>query len=145
GYVQEITPKGRKVWDWNSKDHIGLAETGDWWPALIKEQQRSPVRNRSYDIVHINAVAPDGNSLVLSFRHLDAIYRINRATGAVEWKIGGTRRPESLDIVGDPQYGGTSLGGPHDVRVLPDGTVTVFDNGTARDRPPRAVRYRVDQ
>jgi len=144
-YVQEITPSGRKVWDWDSKDHIGLSETADWWPALIQEQRQSPARSRYYDLVHINSIEPDGDSLILSFRYLDAIYKINRSTGAVEWKIGGTHRPESLNIVGDPTYGGATFGGQHDARVLPDGTVTVFDNGTARERPPRAVRYRVDE
>ena len=145
GYIQEITPSGRKVWDWNSKDHIDLSETADWWPSLIQQQQQSPARNRYYDIVHINSVEPDGDSLILSFRDLDAVYKINRSTGAVEWKIGGTHRPESLNIVGDPAYGGTTFGGQHDARVLPDGTVTVFDNGTQRDRPPRAVRYRLNE
>jgi hypothetical protein len=28
--------------------------------------------------------------------------------------------------------------------VLPDGSVTVFDNGTDRGRPPRVVRYSID-
>jgi hypothetical protein len=36
------------------------------------------------------------------------------------------------------------FGGQHDVRALPDGTVTLFDNGTDRGRPPRALRFRID-
>ncbi len=45
----------------------------------------------------------------------------------VDWKLGGTHTPQSLTIVGDP------LGGPrrqHDVRVLPNGHITMFDNRT---------------
>src|SRR5262249_22910245 len=29
--IQEVDPQGNVVWSWNSKDHIGLAETGRWW------------------------------------------------------------------------------------------------------------------
>ena len=35
-------------------------------------------------------------------------------------------------------------GAQHDARRLPGGTVSIFDNGTALGRPPRAVRYRID-
>ena len=38
------------------------------------------------------------------------------------------------------------FGGPHDARVLDGGrVVTVYDNGTRRDRPPRLVAYRIDR
>jgi hypothetical protein len=81
---------------------------------------------------------------VISTRYTDALYRIDRATGRVDWKLGGTHTPESLAIAGDPRYGATTFGGQHDARVLPDGTVTVYDNGTDRGRPPRDLRYRID-
>ena len=45
----------------------------------------------------------------------------------------------------DPYAGPTLFGGQHDARVLPDGTIALHDNGTGRSRPPRAVRYRVDE
>jgi hypothetical protein len=93
--------------------------------------------------VHINAVEPDGNGLLVSTRHTDSIYRISRADGHVEWKLGGTDTPQSLDIVGDRAPPAT-LGGQHDVRRLADGSVSVFDNGTNLGRAPRAARYRVD-
>ncbi len=132
--VQKLTPDGKLLWEWNSKDHISLAETGRWWDGL----------EEPYDLVHINAVEPtnDGRDYLISLRHTDAIYRLNGETGDVEWKLGGEPTPESLDVVDDP-YGDYPFGGQHDVRQLGNGTITVHDNATNLDHPTRAVRYRI--
>jgi hypothetical protein len=81
---------------------------------------------------------------VISCRHTDALYRIERKTGRVDWKLGGRHTSKSLELIGDPKYGSKSFGGQHDVRVLPDGTITVYDNGSRRERPPRLLRFRID-
>ena len=139
--IQEVTPQGALVWSWNAKDHLALDETGRWWSSLVQAQL--PDGRRVYDPVHINAVEPDGDGLLVSMRHTDSIYRISRVDGHVEWKLGGTDTPQSLDIVGDRAAPAT-LGGQHDVRRLADGSVSVFDNGTGLGRPPRAARYLVN-
>lgn len=46
-------------------------------------------------------------------------------------------------MLGDP-LAEVSFGGQHDARREPDGTVALHDNGTGLNRPPRAVRYRLD-
>jgi hypothetical protein len=81
--------------------------------------------------------------VLVSLRQTDAVYAIDRATGQIHWKLGGTPTPDSLTVVGDPDAA-APLGGQHDVRLLADGTITVFDDGTFLGRPPRAVRYRID-
>jgi arylsulfotransferase ASST len=143
--IQELTPDGKLVWSWNSKDHVDLSETGRWWPSLIASQETAPPDQRAYDLIHINSVEPDGNGFVVSARYLDAVFRIDRKTGAIDWKLGGTHRPESLTVAGDP-LGDTPFAGQHDARLFEDGTVTVYDNGNGpkRDRAPRVVRYRID-
>jgi hypothetical protein len=134
--IQEITPKGRVAWSWNSKDHIPLSDTGDrWWPRI---------RTRyGWDPVHANSVEPDGDGVILSARHADAVYRIDKETGAIDWKLGGSRRAASLTV---PGHVGDELlfGGQHDARLYGDGTLTLFDNGSRTTRPPRALRYRID-
>lgn len=148
--VQELDAAGNLVWSWNAATHVSFDETGRWW------QNQDPIKTQDgqrnvWDPDHINAVEPDGpNHILISLRHTDAIYRINKTTGEIEWKLGGTQTPQSLTILGDPNAG-SDFGGQHDVRRLPDGTISLHDNGTARYladgvtfRAPRALRFDVD-
>jgi hypothetical protein len=138
--IVEIDQNSTVLWSWSTREHIALSEAGDsgWYPAVAA------------DIIHMNAVEPDGtDGLMFSARNLNAIYHISKTTGAVDWKIGGTHRPESLTVIGDirPTAAGANgqvLSGQHDVRKWPDGTVSVNDNGTLVGRPPSVLRYRVD-
>jgi hypothetical protein len=144
GY-QEITPGGSVVRQWFASDHIPMSEVPAAWCDTI-----NGTTGDIYDVYHANSVEPAGNDVVLSFRHLDAVYRVSGADGSIVWKLGGTARPESLTILNDPEFGpgGGGFGGQHDARVLGDGTVTVHDNGfhagTGPRHPPRAVRYAID-
>lgn len=137
GEIQELTPAGQLVWSWNTKDHIRPSETD--WPAPLRTL---PDGESAFDVFHLNSVQPDGQGgLVISGRHVNAVYRIDMATGKVTWKLGGTKRPESLKVTGDPRR--PTFEKQHDARLLPDGSVTVFDNRSDTG-PPRAVRFRVD-
>jgi hypothetical protein len=133
--IEELTPNGALVWSWSAMDHIPVSETEQqWWQQYL-------VNASPADPYHMNAVEPDGDGMVVSLRHLDALIRIDKASGNIVWKLSGTPRPESLTILGDP-YG--NFGGQHDARILSDGTLTLHDNGTHQGRAPRAVHYRID-
>ena len=141
--VEEVTPKRKVVWSWRSSDHIDLSETSRWYQQNVIG---SPVHlhdgTPAYDIVHINAVEPYGRShFLVSLRHTDAVYDVAKPSGDIQWKLGGTQTPRSLTILGDDV---ADFGGQHDVRLLPDGTITLHDNGTGRGRLPRALRFRID-
>lgn len=141
--IEEVTPAGNVVWEWSTAGHIGLEETGRWWPTAL-------LGAAGADIVHMNAVEPVGDDAVLiSLRHTDAVYKVDKATGSIIWKLGGTWTPKSLTVKGDPE-GAYPLGGQHDVRLLPGGTateyeITVHDNNTNLPGPPRGVRYKIDE
>jgi Arylsulfotransferase (ASST) len=127
---QELTPNGVPVWQWDAASHIPVTETTAAWRA----QETSEVRT-SYDPWHFNSIEPTGDGYILGFRHLDAIYKVeNTVVGNIVWKLGGTPHPESLQIVNDPFNG---ISGQHDARLLPDGSVTLYDNGTLGLGPPR--------
>jgi hypothetical protein len=137
--LQRIDGNGKLVWSWKSEDHVSLASTGRWWPYVVDHP--APY---GYDIAHWNSIEPHGNSVIASFRALDSVYKINEASGAVAWKLGGTSTGRSLEVVGDPND--YPLGAQHDARLLADGTLSVFDNRTALSDPtPRMVRYRINQ
>jgi hypothetical protein len=140
--VQELAPDGRLLWSWNSSDHVALGETGRWYPSQLSTPVPLPDGRSAYDIVHLNAIAPYGpNHVLISLRHTDALYLLDKRTGAVVSKLGGTHTPQSLAIKGDG--GRPDFGGQHDVQRLADGTITVHDNGTGRGRPPRALRFKI--
>lgn len=134
--IQEIRSDGSLAWSWDSGDHIGLEETGRWWDTILPQGQ-------PYDVVHWNSVERNGNSLLMSFRHLDAVYKIDRATGDIIWKLGGTPTPESLEITNGP--GGLPFGGQHDARLNKDGTISIFANNTDMSKQAAGIRYRVNE
>lgn len=143
--IQEIDPQGNVVWSWNSASHIALSESQRWAAQIVSSPTTLPDGRTAYDIVHINSIDPVGSDKVLvSLADTDAIYLIDRSTGNVIWKLGGTARPESLSIVGDPDAS-ADFGLQHDARMLSDGTITLHDDGVRRMRPPRALRFQIDQ
>ena len=141
--IQEIDPRGRVLWRWNSREHIGLGETGRWWHNVLANPRRRLQGLASFDPVHINSIEPRGrDEVVISTRHTDAVYGIRRSTGEIAWKLGGRETPESLRVVGDPAQ--KLLGGQHDARIAADGKISIYDNGKDRPRRPRVVFYRLD-
>jgi Arylsulfotransferase (ASST) len=138
--LQEVSSDGQLVWNWRSQDHISLTETGRHWRPVVHH----PIPELGYDISHWNSIEPDGKSVIASFRNLDAVYKIEKSTGKIIWKLGGKRTPKSLTVKHDPHH--YTLGAQHDARLLGDGTLTVFDNRSKLgDRTPRAVRYRINR
>jgi len=141
--IQELNPEGRLVWRWNSRGKIGLAESGRWWRNILSNGKTSVLGVRTFDPVHINSIDPRGpDEVVISARHTDAVYGIERSTGDIRWKLGGTETPDSLRIVGDPAV--KDFGGQHDARIGPNGVLSIYDNGKDRPRRPRVVFYRLD-
>ncbi len=140
--VQEVDPAGNVLWRWNSRGHIALSETGRWWRSVLSNPRRR-LQRQAYDPVHINSIEPRGrDEAIVSTRHTDAVYGIDRASGEIRWKLGGSTTGKSLRVVGDPAT--KLLGGQHDARLDRHGWLTVFDNGKDRPRRPRVVFYELD-
>jgi hypothetical protein len=140
--IQEVDPAGKVRWSWNSRGHISLRETGRWWRNVLSNPRRR-LQREIFDPVHINSIEPRGSGeVVISTRHTDAVYGIDRSTGEIRWKLGGTPTGKSLQVTGDPAT--KTLGGQHDARIDSRGRLTIFDNGKDRPRLPRVVFYRLD-
>jgi Arylsulfotransferase (ASST) len=146
GEIQQVDSDGKLLWRWSTKKHLKVRETGRWLQVVLHKNRpiSLPDGRPSYDLVHLNSVEPYGNRLVFSARHEDAVYEIDRRSGKVLWKLGGAHTSRSLKIRGglDP----ARFGGNHDARVLDGGRiVTLYDNQSLYDRPPRALAFRIDR
>lgn len=116
--MQEIDiATGEVLLDWNAFDHIDLSES---YQGLSDGADGSSAENR-YDPIHLNSVDDDGEVLILSGRHTQALYGIDRSTGELLWRLGGRRSDYTLD------EDATFLW-QHDGRRQPDGRISVFDN-----------------
>ncbi|HEX9044522.1 MAG TPA: arylsulfotransferase family protein [Candidatus Limnocylindrales bacterium] len=115
--VQEIDlATGRVVFEWRATEHIGLDES-------YIDPPTQP--GKIYDYVHGNAIEEDTDgNLLVSARNTSAIYKVDRATGDILWRLGGKR--SDFRVAHD-----ASFGWQHDVRRRFDGTLTLFDNGAA--------------
>jgi hypothetical protein len=145
GAIQEQTPDGEVVWEWNSKDHVTIEETPErWWERAWRNPHYDAQGRIRYDQFHLNAIEPWRDQYVLSTRHTDTVWGIDRKTGELIWKFGGVPTDKSLKVVGDDPYKGYPISGNHDVRMIGD-MLTIHDNGVKiKGRQPRALMYRID-
>ncbi len=139
--ILELAKGGRVLWSWQTRGHVAVAES-----QRLLDHPAEPIRQADgdWDLVHMNSVEPDGKGVIFSSRHLDAVYRVSRKTGNITWKLGGTTTGDSLNVVGDPATG-LPLGMQHDARLLPDGSLSVYDNAHTLPRAPRMIRFAVDR
>ncbi len=128
GIVQEIdVATGRVLLQWHSLDHVDPAESNQ--PVPTDPQ-------KAYDYFHINSVAEDAHGdLLISARHTSAVYKVDRATGEVVWRLGGKRS--------DFTFGeGADFAFQHDARWLSGDTLQLFDNGAEAEgaQPASSVK-----
>ncbi|MGC2374546.1 MAG: arylsulfotransferase family protein, partial [Solirubrobacteraceae bacterium] len=128
--VQEIDIKSGLVrWEWHSLDHVGTSES-----------ETTPPKGTPWDWFHLNSIdlEPSGN-VFLSARSTWAGYQLQAGSGKVLWRLGGL---QSSFRIGP----GTKTAWQHDGRILANGDVTFFDNGSNPPihRQSRAVRIALD-
>ena len=102
---------GRVLLEWRSLDHIPVTDS---YKAL----------GEPYDYLHVNSIdiAPDGN-LLISARHTWALYKVDRRTGEIMWRLGGKRSDFAMGA-------GAQFSWQHDARMPSNATISVFDDGS---------------
>ncbi len=115
GIAQEVDIEtGEVLFEWHSLEHVGLEESYVYPPS-------DP--DHLYDYFHINSIDVDSDGdLLLSARNTWTVYKVNRESGEVLWRLGGRKS----DFEMGP---GTRTAFQHDARRHEDGTMTIFDNG----------------
>ena len=104
-FLVEMTTGGKVVWEWRSWDHLDP-----------EKDVLTEVQGVREEWTHANSVfeEPDGNLLV-SFREISTVVRIDRNTGKILWKLGAP-----------------PLAGQHAPYRLASGNILIFDNGPHR-------------
>ncbi|NEE14182.1 hypothetical protein G3M58_47950 [Streptomyces sp. SID7499] len=113
--VQEIDiASGTVLHEWDSLRHVD-----------VDESYLSSIPLLPYDYVHINSMSvdTDGN-LLLSGRNTHAVYKVDRHSGDIIWRLGGKKNDFTMEK-------GASFAWQHDVSREGDGTLSVFDNAAA--------------
>ena len=121
--LEEMAPDGSSIWQWNVFDALTPGTSSDW--------------------THGNALDLDGmpGRALYSAPALDTIFAIDRATGAIVWRLGhdGSFAP-------DPDVADPWFLFEHDPVVLSNGHLLVYDNGRPGIREAtRVTEYALDE
>jgi Arylsulfotransferase (ASST) len=135
GVFQEIDLKtGLVRREWHALDHVAITAT---YAKLEAAKARTAF---PFDFFHINSLQqiPGGQTLV-SARNTWTIYKLNATTGQVLTRIGGKHSSVEMGS-------GTRTAWQHDARMLANGEITVFDNGSEPKVQPqsRGIVERLD-
>jgi hypothetical protein len=114
--VQAVDIKtGLVRWEWHSVDNVDVRAS------------HAPVPTEAipWDWFHLNSIDPQGDGKVLiSARSMWAAYELDERSGRIQWQLGGEHPSFAMGA-------GTETAWQHDVRLVNDGTITAFDNGSS--------------
>jgi len=112
--VQEIdVASGNVLLEWHSLPDVALGES-------YRAAPTSP--DVPYDYFHLNSVNPDTDgNLLISSRFTRTVFKLNRTTGAIIWRLGGKRSDFALGP-------GLPFAFQHDAIAVDAKTIRIFDN-----------------
>lgn len=110
--IQEVDVRsGRLVSEWRSLAHIAPEES---YLAV----------GEPYDYLHMNSIALTGDgNLLVSGRETWTLYKLDRRTGAVIWRLGGKRTDFALGK-------GAQFAWQHHATPLSEQSISLFDDGS---------------
>lgn len=113
GFEEIDIATGQVLLSWNSLEHVPISHTEAW------------AQNDSLDYFHLNSVDLDADGdFIISARHTSTVYRLNRQTGQIIWRLGGRFSDFRLGV-------GVRFGWQHDASMESANVVRIFDNATA--------------
>ena len=127
--VQHVSASGGVLFEWSPFDHFAITD-GD--PA--------DRRGASVNWTHGNAIDLDSDgNLIVSFRNLSEVTKIDVHTGDVLWRLGGRRNEFTFVDAPTP-----SFAGQHSARAYAPGALMLLDN-IGDPTESRAEWYTIDE
>jgi len=118
--IAEMDPAGETVWTWEAADHIPAA---------------------SVEHIHCNMTQVVGDFAYIHAHQLACLYKIDRETGEIVWKLG---RDRDFGVVGD--HADPWFDFAHGPEILGNGDLLLYDNGGTLERPfSRVMQYAIDE
>ncbi|MBM2816675.1 MAG: hypothetical protein HW421_3437 [Ignavibacteria bacterium] len=136
--IQEIDVYNSVVFQWDCSDHIDVTDA----------TEDVNLTATTIDPYHINQVVYDfDGNILISFRNLDAVYKISRSTGEIIWIMGGTKsRRNQFTFINDTRDNFSGFSHQHDPNRLSNGNILLFDNGNLKtNQYSRAVEYEINE
>ena len=128
--LQHVDPAGNLLFEWNPFDHFEITDADS--TVYRSQAEVNWTHGNSFDFDE------DGN-ILLSFRSLNEITKINSQSGEVIWRMGGLRNQFTFE--GAPDAG---FSRQHNVRVVGPGRFIILDNLGLAITESRYERYSVD-
>jgi hypothetical protein len=131
--IQEVDNEQNVYWQWRSWDHLNILDASD----VLNFQ------SNYIDYVHGNAFEFDHNgNLMMSLRNMEEVIKIDYKTGELIWRM-GVRAKMNMFTFNDT----IGWSWQHDIRQLPNGNITIYDNGNYHLPQPysQAVEYSIDE
>lgn len=126
--IQEIDLRtNRLLFFWNALEHIPLTDS-------YQTASSATSSDNIWDVYHLNSIGltDDVDDIIVSSRSTWTIYRINKPTGDIVWRLGGKQSSFAIESGGEFSW-------QHDARFLPNNLVSLFDdnsNGSSDSEPP---------
>jgi hypothetical protein len=138
--IQELDQQRDVVFQWRSWDHFTIPT---YFPptAFTNPTAKNPV----IDAMHINSVVmdTDGNLLVSNFG-MD-VWKINRQTGQMMWRLGGPANQFSFVGVNPPQQALGDFSG-HTLSRLDNGDILIYCNADQlATRSSKVYEFKLDE
>lgn len=132
--MQEVDiATGKLLLEWDMNAAIAPTESYE----VVPKRKGFP-----YDYIHVNSVNEDTDgNLLLSARATHTVYKIDRTTAKIIWRLGGKKSTFKMGKR-------TRTAWQHDAHRQIDGTITTFDNNAdepAKGKESRGLQVKIDE
>ena len=128
--IQMFNTNHELIFEWNAWEHLNIAN-----------YTNLNLVNNAIEWMHGNSIEVYDNQILVSNRASNEILKLDIESGEIIWHLGGPLN--EFTFLNDPKQGFKMQ---HDVRILENGNITLFDNGVTHSTPiSRAVEYDVNE
>lgn len=133
GVVQQLSPDKTLLYQWNAREYFKLQDADQIY---LNDTV-------NIDITHFNSVDMNRKGeFIISARYTNEVIKVSKKTNQLLWRLGGPHN--DFKFVNDS----TPFLGQHDARFLPNGNITLFDNGYGPEELKhnvRALEYKLNE